>query len=73
MTIVPDNSVTPFVSPDPAVMEFTKKHGRREGLLYNNRIHWFNSGTGLKHTGFAPREQYDANRTWILENFKKES
>src|SRR6478752_6452571 len=28
----------PAITPDPMVMEYTEKHGRREGLLYNNRI-----------------------------------
>lgn len=62
----------PSIQPDPNVVAYTNKYGRREGLLYNNRIHFTNSGDGkIVHTGLAPKEQYDINRDWILKNFPK--
>ncbi len=58
------------VSADPMVMDFTKRNGRKEGLLYNNRIHWMTSGDGrIVATGFGSVKQYDVNREWILKNF----
>ncbi len=65
-------SNTPSVSPDPMVMDYTKRNGRKQGLLYNNRIHWMGNGEGkIVSTGFGSTEQYNANRTWILKNFPK--
>lgn len=62
----------PTIMPDPMVMDYTERNGRKEGLLYNNRIHWMTSGDGnIVPTGFGSTEQYNVNRDWILANFKK--
>jgi hypothetical protein len=57
------------VTADPIVIDYTRRNGRREGLLYNNRLHTFGRGDGRIELKNA--DQYEANRTWILENFKK--
>lgn len=59
-------SNTPSVSPDPMVMDYTKRNGRREGLLYNNRIL-----SGYINPSQQRKDEYDVNRTWILNNFPK--
>lgn len=56
------------ITPDPMVMDYTIRNGRREGLLYNNRIHTFSRGDGTIE--MKEREQYSVNREWILSNFK---
>ena len=56
----------PAITPDPIVMEYTEKHGRREGLLYNNRIFFSFINPSQKR-----KDEYNVNRSWILANFKK--
>lgn len=57
-------SNNPSVKPDRDVVEFTKKNGRREGLLYNNRILF-----GYINPSEKRKEEYEVNRKWILANF----
>jgi hypothetical protein len=61
-------SAQPSIMPCPMVMEYTEKHGRREGLLYNNRIFF-----GYINPSQQRKDEYNVNRDWILANFKKES
>lgn len=42
---------------------FAKKNGRREGFLYNNRLYLSITNPQEKH-----KNQYEANRQWILKN-----
>lgn len=56
----------PVVTPDPMVIAFTEKHGRREGLLYNNRILF-----GYMRPSQLRKDEYTTNRDWILKNFPK--
>lgn len=49
------------VNRDVAV--FAKKNGRREGLLYNNRLY-----IGIVNKQDKHKQQYEANRQWILKN-----
>lgn len=57
-----------YVVPDPEVIDYAIRNGKREGLLYNNRIHAFSRGNGLE---LKNSKQYSANREWILQNIKK--
>lgn len=59
-------SNVPSISPDPIVMDYTQRNGRREGLLYNNRIFF-----GYINPSQQRKDEYDVNRTWILNNFPK--
>ncbi len=52
------------VTPDIMVVDYTKKHGRREGLLYNNRIFF-----GYVNPSQQRKNEYDINREWILKTF----
>jgi hypothetical protein len=51
---------------DAMVADFTNRNGRKEGLLYNNRIFF-----GYANPSEEQKAQYEVNRTWILENFPK--
>jgi hypothetical protein len=42
---------------------FAKENGRREGLLYNNRLFFGILKPEQKH-----KDQYEANRNWIRKN-----
>ena len=42
---------------------FAKEKGRREGLLYNNRLY-----IGIANKKEKHKQQYEANRKWILKN-----
>lgn len=57
---------TPSVMPCPMVMDYTERNGRREGLLYNNRIFF-----GYIKPSQLRKDEYEVNRQWILANFKK--
>lgn len=59
---------TPKVMPEQILMDYTEKHGRREGLLFNNRMHVSGIEGGLR---IINEDQYNVNRDWILANFKK--
>lgn len=56
----------PAIQPCPIVMEYTIKRGRKEGLLYNNRIL-----SGYINPSQKRKDEYDVNREWILANFPK--
>lgn len=58
-----ENSHDGKVNRDVAI--FAKKNGRREGLLYNNRLYIGIANKQEKHV-----MQYEANRQWILCNVK---
>lgn len=60
------HTAAPSIVPDPMIMEYTEKHGRREGLLYNNRIFF-----GYINPSQKRKDEYNVNRDWILANFKK--
>lgn len=58
----------PAIMPERFLMDYTEKHGRKEGLLLNNRMHV----AGIDGTLCITNEdQYNVNRDWILTNFKK--
>lgn len=59
---------TPSVMPEQFLMDYTEKHGRKEGLLLNNRMHVAGIDGTLR---FTNEDQYNVNRDWILANFKK--
>jgi len=59
---------TPAVMPEQFLMDYTEKHGRKEGLLLNNRMHLAGIDGRVRCTNPM---QYDVNRDWILANFKK--
>jgi hypothetical protein len=65
---VRDNSTwpVPSVMPDPTVMDYTERNGRKEGLLYNNRIL-----SGYINPSQKRKDEYNVNREWILANFPK--
>lgn len=44
---------------------FAKENGRKEGLLYNNRLYLSIFNPQEKH-----KQQYAANRNWILNYYK---
>lgn len=44
---------------------FAKKNGRKEGLLYNNRLY-----VGVLNPLEFHKKQYEANRAWILSFYK---
>lgn len=54
-------SNVPALMPDPMVMNYTGKYGRREGLLYNNRIL-----SGYINPSQMRKDEYNVNRDWIL-------
>ena len=58
-------------TPEPIVVEYTMKHGRRDGLLFNNRIHVYGGNGQLNWREKNSEQQYAANRDWILANFPK--
>jgi hypothetical protein len=55
-----------IVEPDPSVIDYTRRNGRKEGLLYNNRIFF-----GYIRPSQKRKDEYEVNREWILANFKK--
>ena len=54
------------IQPDPLVVEYTEKHGRKKGLLFNNRIYF-----SYINPTQQQKDEYEFNRTWILDNFKE--
>lgn len=60
-----DVTIYPMI-PDPLVIEYTEKHGRKEGLLFNNRIYF-----SYINPTQQQKDEYEFNRTWILENIKE--
>lgn len=60
----PSHQAHQAITPDPIVMEYTKKNGRKEGLLYNNRIFF-----GYINPSQIRKDEYTVNRQWILDNF----
>lgn len=59
-------SASPLIMPDPIIMDYTNTHGRREGLLLNNRIFFMYINPSKRR-----KDEYEVNRNWILANFKK--
>jgi hypothetical protein len=53
-------------SPDPIVIEYAKRNGRKEALLFNNRIFF-----GYINPSQKCKDEYDVNREWILKNIPK--
>lgn len=63
----PSNHATPAIMPDPMVMEYTEKNGRKAGLGYNNSIFF-----GYIRPSQQRKDEYNVNRDWILANFPKD-
>lgn len=54
------------ISVDPVIVEYAQMHDRKDTLLYNNRLFF-----GYIRPSQAIKDQYDINRTWILNHFPK--
>jgi hypothetical protein len=54
----------PEISVDPVIVDYAKTHDRRDTLLYNNRLFF-----GYIRPSQQVKDQYDINRTWILNHF----
>lgn len=50
---------------DLHVIEYARKYGRKEALLFNNRIFF-----GYINPSQLRKDEYDINRDWILKNCK---
>ena len=65
-TTAMNTAPTTSITPDKMVIDYTIRNGRREGLLYNNRIFF-----GYINPSQQRKDEYDVNRTWILNHFPK--
>lgn len=54
----------PAVSVDPVIVDYAATHGRKDTLLYNNRLFF-----GYIRPSQRQKDEYDVNRTWILNHF----
>jgi hypothetical protein len=54
----------PVATVDPFITQYAENHDRKDTLLYNNRVFF-----GYIRPSQQVKDQYDINRTWILNHF----